>query len=128
MAILTKKIKNFHKNKVDSFEKLSTRACLFYDFLHFKGCPYLNHKISWQDKLIQQNWFKSKVFQMIYRYFLVKRYLVQLHIADLYKFFKKNWRLFWMFHGKWFTVDWMRVRDKKSRLHRKYSDAKIDKK
>ena len=83
---------------------------------------------NWQDKLIQQNWFKSKVFQMIYRYFLVKRYLVQLHIADLYKFFKKIEGFFWMFHGKWFTVDWMRVRDKKSRVHRKYSDAKIDKK
>ena len=25
---------------------MSTRAPLFYDFLHFKGCSYLNHKIS----------------------------------------------------------------------------------
>ena len=25
---------------------MSTRAPRFYDFLHFKGCSYLNHKIS----------------------------------------------------------------------------------
>ena len=35
-------------------------------------------------------YIQSKVFQMFYRYFLVKRYLVQLHIADLYKFFQKK--------------------------------------
>ena len=50
-----KKIKNFHKNKVDSFEKLFTRACLFNDLSQFKGCPYLNPRISWQDELLQQN-------------------------------------------------------------------------
>ena len=27
-------------------QKLSTRAPQFYDFLHFKGCSYLNRKIS----------------------------------------------------------------------------------
>ena len=55
MAILTKKIKNFHKSKVDSLEKLSTRACLFNDLSQFKEYPYLNHRISWQDELLQQN-------------------------------------------------------------------------
>ena len=40
------KIKNFHKSKNDGLQKLSTRAPWFYDFLHFKGCSYLNHKIS----------------------------------------------------------------------------------
>ena len=40
------KIKNFHKSKVDGLKKLPTRTCLFNDFLHFKGCPYINHKIS----------------------------------------------------------------------------------
>ena len=39
-------IKNFHKIKVDGLKKLPTRTCLFNDFLHFKGCPYINHKIS----------------------------------------------------------------------------------
>ena len=36
-AILTKKIKNFHKSKIDGLQKFSTRAPRFYDFLHFKG-------------------------------------------------------------------------------------------
>ena len=36
------KIKNFDKSKIDGLIKLPTRACLFYDFLHFKGCPYVN--------------------------------------------------------------------------------------
>ena len=40
------RIKNFHKSKVDGLQKLPTRACLFEDFLHFKGWPYINHKIS----------------------------------------------------------------------------------
>ena len=40
------KIKNFHKSKIDGLQKLSTRAPLFYDFLHFKECSYLNRKIS----------------------------------------------------------------------------------
>ena len=39
-------MKNFHKSKVDGLEKLPTRACLFYYFLHFKGCPYINHFFS----------------------------------------------------------------------------------
>ena len=34
------------QSKVDGLKKLPTRACLFNDFLHFKGCPYINHKIS----------------------------------------------------------------------------------
>ena len=38
-----KKIKNFHKSKVDSLKKL---PCLVYDLMHFKGCPHINHKIS----------------------------------------------------------------------------------
>ena len=38
--------KNFHKSKIDGLQKLSTRAPQFYDFLHFKGCSYLNRKIS----------------------------------------------------------------------------------
>ena len=40
------KKRNFHKSKVDGLQKLPTRACLFEDFLHFKGWPYINHKIS----------------------------------------------------------------------------------
>ena len=39
-------IKNFHKSKIDGLQKLSTRAPQFYEFLHFKGCSYLNPKIS----------------------------------------------------------------------------------
>ena len=39
-------IKNFHKSKIGSLKKLSTRAPPFYDFLHFKGWSYLNCKIS----------------------------------------------------------------------------------
>ena len=39
-------IKKFHKSKIDGLQKLSTRAPWFYDFLHFKGWSYLNHKIS----------------------------------------------------------------------------------
>ena len=41
-----KRIKNFHKSKIDGHQKLFTRAPRFYDFLHFKVCSYLNHKIS----------------------------------------------------------------------------------
>ena len=39
-------MKNFHKSKIDGLQKLSTLAPQFYDFLQFKGCSYLNHKIS----------------------------------------------------------------------------------
>ena len=42
MAILTKK---FHKSKVDGLEKLSTRAHLFYDLLHFRGCSFTKDEI-----------------------------------------------------------------------------------
>ena len=45
-AFLTKNIKNFHKSKIDGLQKLSTGASWFYDFLHFKGWSYKNHKIS----------------------------------------------------------------------------------
>ena len=41
-----KKIKNFHKSKVDGLKKLSTRAHLFYDFLHFRGCPFTKAQFS----------------------------------------------------------------------------------
>ena len=34
------RIKNFHKSKVDGLKKLPTRACLFYDLLHFKECHF----------------------------------------------------------------------------------------
>ena len=44
MVILTKESKNFIK--VDGLQKLHAWACLFYDFLRFKGWPYINHKIS----------------------------------------------------------------------------------
>ena len=40
------KIKNFHKSKVDGLKKLSTRAHLFYDFLHFRGCPFTKAQFS----------------------------------------------------------------------------------
>ena len=59
MVILTKESKNFHKSKVDSLQKLSTRACLFYDFLHFKGWPYINHKISLQFEHYFEHFFAS---------------------------------------------------------------------
>ena len=39
------KNQNFHKSKVDSLKKLSTRACPFYEFLHFKGCPFTKGEI-----------------------------------------------------------------------------------
>ena len=40
------KIKNFHKSKVDGLKKLPTRAHLFYDFLHFRGCPFTKAQFS----------------------------------------------------------------------------------
>ena len=46
MAILTTKIKNFHKSKVDGHKKLSTGARLFYDLLHFRGCPFTKPQFS----------------------------------------------------------------------------------
>ena len=45
MAILTKESKKFHKSKVDSLQKLSTRACLFNDLLQFRGCPFKKGEI-----------------------------------------------------------------------------------
>ena len=42
------KIKKFYKSKIDGLQKLSTRAPRFYDFLHLKGWPFINHKISQQ--------------------------------------------------------------------------------
>ena len=36
----------FNKSKIDGLQKLSTRAPRFYDFLHLKGGPFINHKIS----------------------------------------------------------------------------------
>ena len=39
MAILAKKIKNFHKSKVESLQKLPTRASLFYDSLVSRQTP-----------------------------------------------------------------------------------------
>ena len=53
------KIKNFHKSKVDGLQKLSTRASLFQDCLHFKGWPYINHKISLQFEHYFENFFAS---------------------------------------------------------------------
>ena len=41
-----KKIKNVHKSKVDGLENLSTRAHLFYDFLHFRRCPFTKSQFS----------------------------------------------------------------------------------
>ena len=35
--------------------RMAPRACLFNDLSQFKGCPYLNHRISWRDELLQQN-------------------------------------------------------------------------
>ena len=46
MAILTKKIKKFHKSKVDGLKKLATKTSLFYDLLQFKGCPFTKGKMS----------------------------------------------------------------------------------
>ena len=40
------KIKIFHKSKVDGLKKLSTRAHLFYDFLHFRGYPFTKSQFS----------------------------------------------------------------------------------
>ena len=61
MAFLTKKLKKFHDSKVDNFEKLPTRASLFYDLLHFKGCPYLNHKYLDRKNFYNKTDFKVKV-------------------------------------------------------------------
>ena len=33
------------------------RACLFTDLLHFKGCPYINHKISLQFERYHDHFF-----------------------------------------------------------------------
>ena len=59
MLTLPKKSKIFIKAKltvglVDSLQKSPTRACLFRDFLHFKGCSYINHKISLQYDLYSE--------------------------------------------------------------------------
>ena len=40
------KIKKFHKRKVDGLKKLSTRSRLFYDLLHFRGCPFTKSQFS----------------------------------------------------------------------------------
>ena len=45
-AVLIKEIKNFHKSKVDGLKKLSSRAHLFYDFLHFRGYPFTKSQFS----------------------------------------------------------------------------------
>ena len=39
------KIKNFHKSKVDSLEKLSSSYSLFHDLLHLRGCPFTKGEI-----------------------------------------------------------------------------------
>ena len=72
-AILTKKIKNFHKSKIDSLQKLSTRAPRCHDFLHFKGCSYLNHKISF--KLVGK---LSFLFQKSFIYIII------IHISKVF--------------------------------------------
>ena len=46
MKIFDFLIKKFHKRKVDSLKKLSTRARLFYDFLHFRRCPFTKSQFS----------------------------------------------------------------------------------
>jgi len=33
-------------SKVDGLKKLPTRAYLFYDFLHFRGCPFTKSQFS----------------------------------------------------------------------------------
>ena len=40
-----KNIKNFHKSKVDGLKKLTTRACLYHDLMHFRGCPFTKDEI-----------------------------------------------------------------------------------
>ena len=45
MAILKKKIKNFHKSKSDFYEKLSTRACRFNDSMNFKQFHFFKHDL-----------------------------------------------------------------------------------
>ena len=40
------KIKNLHKSKVDALKKLSTRAHMFYDLLHFSGYPFTKSQFS----------------------------------------------------------------------------------
>ena len=48
MAILTKESEIFIEAKlmVSKSTNFSTRAPMFYDFLNFKGCSYVNYKIS----------------------------------------------------------------------------------
>ena len=57
MVISTKESKIVYKSKVDRLKMLPTRICLFYDFLHFKGCPYINHKISLRYDLYFEHFF-----------------------------------------------------------------------
>ena len=45
MAILTEKIKNFHKSKVEGLKNLSPRACPFYNLLHFRGYLFTKGEI-----------------------------------------------------------------------------------
>ena len=39
-------MKKFHKSKVDGLKKLSTRAHLFHDLLHFRGCLFTKPQFS----------------------------------------------------------------------------------
>ena len=48
------KIKNFHKSKSDFYEKLSTRACRFYDSMHFKQFHFFK-----RDLQKGQNFYKK---------------------------------------------------------------------
>ena len=54
-----------------------------------------------------------KVFQMMYRYYLVNRYLVQLHTCSSKYKFNEIEELFENFLGKSSIVHWMRVFDGK---------------
>ena len=69
------KIKNFHKSKVDGLEKLLTRAYLFNDLMHFKVCPYINHKISC-------NWScTSSIFLALHNIYMI---LVHMEVHSKY--------------------------------------------
>ena len=46
MVILTKKSKNFIKAKLTVSKSYLLGLVYLMIFLHFKGCPYINHKIS----------------------------------------------------------------------------------
>ena len=81
--LLRIKIKKNHKSKIDGLQKLPTRACLFHDFLHFKGCPYINHKIS-----LRCNLYFEHFFGLVWEYFNLKSFFKEMDRIKIWHHFK----------------------------------------